>query len=34
MRAVVYENERRLAEKFRPGDAQDLQRMLSALRDD
>jgi hypothetical protein len=34
MRAIVYENEKRLAEKFRPGDAQDLRRMLSAFRDD
>ena len=34
MRAIVYENEKRLAEKFRPGDAQDLQRVLSAFRDD
>jgi DNA-binding MarR family transcriptional regulator len=34
MRAIVYENEKRLAEKFRPGDAQNLQRVLSAFRDD
>jgi DNA-binding MarR family transcriptional regulator len=34
MRAIVYENERRLAEKFRPGDSEDLKQMLSAFRDD
>jgi DNA-binding MarR family transcriptional regulator len=34
MRAIVYANEKRLVEKFRPGDAQDLRRVLSAFRDD
>jgi DNA-binding MarR family transcriptional regulator len=34
MRAIVYENEKRLAEKFRPGDAQNLRRALSTFRDD
>jgi hypothetical protein len=34
MRAIVYENEKRLAEKFSPGDAQNLRRALSTFRDD
>jgi len=34
MRATVYEGEKRLAQKFRPGDFQVLKRMLSAFRDD
>src|SRR5262245_34987359 len=34
MRAIVHESEKRLAEKFRPGDAEDLMRILSAFRDD
>jgi DNA-binding MarR family transcriptional regulator len=34
MRAIVHESEKRLAERFRPGDAEDLKRMLLAFRDD
>lgn len=34
MRAIVYESEKRLAEKFMPGDAEDLRRALSAFRDE
>jgi DNA-binding MarR family transcriptional regulator len=34
MRATVYENEQRLAQKFRPGDFEELKRMLSAFRDE
>lgn len=34
MRAVVYQSEKRLAEKFRPGDAENMRRALSAFRDD
>jgi DNA-binding MarR family transcriptional regulator len=34
MRAIVYENEKRLAEKFKPSDAKDLKRVLSSFRDD
>jgi DNA-binding MarR family transcriptional regulator len=34
MRTIVYECEKRLAEKFRPGDAESLRRALSAFRDD
>jgi DNA-binding MarR family transcriptional regulator len=34
MRAIVYESEKRLAQKFRPGDYEGLKRMLSAFRDE
>ena len=34
MRATVYQNEQRLAQKFRPGDFAELKRMLSAFRDE
>jgi DNA-binding MarR family transcriptional regulator len=34
MRATVYECERRLAEKFKPGGYEDLKRMLSEFRDE
>lgn len=34
MRATVFENEKRLAQKFGPGDFEDLKRMLSAFRDE
>jgi DNA-binding MarR family transcriptional regulator len=34
MRAIVYENEKRLEKKFKPGDFEDLKRMLSAFRDE
>jgi DNA-binding MarR family transcriptional regulator len=34
MRAIVYECEKRLAEKFRPGDAERLRQAFSAFRDD
>ncbi|HEX5957755.1 MAG TPA: MarR family transcriptional regulator [Hyphomicrobiaceae bacterium] len=34
MRAIVHESETRLAERFKPGDAEDLKQILSAFRDD
>jgi DNA-binding MarR family transcriptional regulator len=34
MRAIVYESEKRLAQKFKPGDHEGLKRMLSAFRDE
>jgi len=34
MGAIVYKNEKRLEQKFRPGDFEDLKRMLSAFRDE
>jgi DNA-binding MarR family transcriptional regulator len=34
MQAIVYENEKRLAQKFSPGDAERLRQVLAAFRDD
>jgi DNA-binding MarR family transcriptional regulator len=34
MRAIVYESEKRLAQKFNPGDAERLRQVLAVFRDD
>jgi DNA-binding MarR family transcriptional regulator len=34
MRAIVYESEKRLAQKFSPGDAERLRQVLAVFRDD